>query len=83
MPIFFKAVITRDEAQGRLVSELLDLFNGEAKLVMVHLVKSGQLTLEDLKEVENALRQHSLRAAVTALIRNSGSGLTVFLIELK
>jgi len=43
-------VISRDEAQGRLIAELLAHFGGEANRVMAHLLKSGQLTLEDLEE---------------------------------
>src|SRR6267154_1832657 len=41
----FEASISRGEAQGRLIDELLGLFSGGAKPVMSHLVKSGQLTL--------------------------------------
>jgi hypothetical protein len=42
------------------VGELLAVFGGRAKLVMAHLVESGDLTLDDVKEAEKALR-HSLR----------------------
>src|SRR5579872_7224009 len=48
----FEAVISRHEAQGRLIDELLALLGGRAKLVMSHLVESGELTLEDVKEAE-------------------------------
>lgn len=53
----FEAVISRGDAQRRLVDELLSLFAGRAKMVMAHLVESGELTLEDVKEAEKALRQ--------------------------
>ena len=53
----FEAVISRNDAQRRLVDELLSLFAGRAKLVMAHLVESGELTLEDVKEAEKALRK--------------------------
>ncbi len=53
----FEAVISRNDAQGRLVDELLSLFAGRAKMVMAHLVESGELTLEDVKEAEKALRK--------------------------
>jgi len=53
----FEAVISRNDAQRRLVDELLSLFGGRAKLVMAHLVDSGELTLEDVKEAEKALRK--------------------------
>src|SRR6266436_4120991 len=52
----FEAVISRSDAQRRLVDELLALFGGRAKLLMAHLVESGGLTLDDVKEAEKALR---------------------------
>src|SRR6516162_9440179 len=51
----FEAVISRNDAQRRFVDELLAVFGGRAKLVMAHLVESGELTLEDIKEAEKAL----------------------------
>jgi predicted transcriptional regulator len=55
----FEAVILRKDAQRRLVDELLALFDGRAKLVMAHLVESGELTLKDVMEAENTLRKSS------------------------
>src|SRR6202142_4147848 len=55
----FEAVISRNEAQRRFVDELLAIFAGRAKLVMAHLVESGELSLEDIKEAEKALQKHS------------------------
>jgi BlaI family transcriptional regulator, penicillinase repressor len=56
----FEAAISRHDAQRRFVDELLAVFGGRAKLVMAHLVESGDLTLDDVKEAEKALRD-SLR----------------------
>ena len=54
----FEAVISRKDAQRRLIDELLALFGGgRARLVMAHLVESGELTLDDVKEAEKALRK--------------------------
>ena len=53
----FEASITRDQAQSRLIDELLALFGGRTKPVMAHLVQSGKLTMEDVKEAEQALRK--------------------------
>jgi len=53
----FEAAISRKDAQRRLVDELLALFGGRAQLVMAHLVESGGLTLDDVKEAEKALRK--------------------------
>jgi BlaI family transcriptional regulator, penicillinase repressor len=55
----FGAVITRHAAQGRLIDELLGLFGGRTQPVMAHLVESGRLTLEDVKQAEKALRSLS------------------------
>jgi|SRR5688572_17755698 BlaI family transcriptional regulator, penicillinase repressor len=51
----FEAVISRKTAQGRLIDELLSLFG--SKPVMAHMVKTGHLTLEDVKEAEEELRK--------------------------
>lgn len=51
----FEAAISRKRAQGRLIDELLSLFG--SKPVMAHMVKTGQLTLQDVKEAEEELRK--------------------------
>jgi BlaI family transcriptional regulator, penicillinase repressor len=55
----FEAVLSRNAAQGRLIDELLSLFGGRTQPVMAHLVETGKLTLEDVKEAETALRNLS------------------------
>jgi predicted transcriptional regulator len=55
----FEAVISRQDAQGTLIDGLLALLGGRGKLVMAHLVESGELTMDDVKEAEQALRDHS------------------------
>lgn len=52
----FEATVSRDVAQRRLIDELLALFGGRTQPVMAHLIESGKLTLEDVKEAERALR---------------------------
>ena len=52
----FEAAISRTEAQGRLVDELLSLFGGGSKPVMAHLIRTGKLTLEDIQDAEKTLR---------------------------
>jgi BlaI family transcriptional regulator, penicillinase repressor len=52
----FEALVSRQAAQGRLIDELLSLFGGRTQPVMAHLVESGRLTLEDVKEAEKTLR---------------------------
>ena len=55
----FDAAITRDEAHTRLIDDLLALFDGHAKPVMARLVQSGKLTLEDIREAEDAFKKIS------------------------
>lgn len=52
-----EAAISRDDAHTTLVEELLSLFDGRPKPVMARLVESGKLTLDDIKEAEDALRK--------------------------
>jgi predicted transcriptional regulator len=53
----FEAVVSRNAAQRRLVDDLLALFGGSTQPVMAHLIESGKLTLEDVKEAEKILRK--------------------------
>jgi BlaI family penicillinase repressor len=52
-----EAAISRDEAHTTLVDELLNLFGGRPKPVMARLVETGRLTLDDIKEAEEALKK--------------------------
>jgi predicted transcriptional regulator len=51
----FEAAVTRNSAHRRLINELLDLFGGSARPLMTHLVETGKLSLEDVREVESDL----------------------------
>jgi BlaI family transcriptional regulator, penicillinase repressor len=53
----FEAVVSRNAAQRRLIDDLLGLFGGRTQPIMAHLVESGKLTMEDVKEAQNALRK--------------------------
>ena len=55
----FAASISREAAQRRLIDDLLSLFGGRSQPVMSHLIESGKLSLEDVKEAEKALRRLS------------------------
>jgi BlaI family transcriptional regulator, penicillinase repressor len=57
----FSAVASRQAAQRRLIDDLLVLFGGRTQPVMAHLVDSGKLTLEQVKEAERTLRRLSRR----------------------
>ena len=52
----FEPVLSRGAAQRRLIDELLSLFGGRTQPVMAHLIESGKLTLDDVKEAEKTLR---------------------------
>ena len=54
----FEAAISRDQAQTRLIDDLLGLFGEQVKPVMARLVESGKFTAEDVKGVEQMLREH-------------------------
>jgi BlaI family penicillinase repressor len=53
--LIFEAAMSRDAAQRRLVDELLSLFGGRSRPIMAHLIDSGTLTLEDVREAERTL----------------------------
>ena len=53
----FEAVVSRKAAQHRLIDDLLGFFGGRTQPVMAHLIESGKLTLEDVKEAEKELRR--------------------------
>jgi BlaI family penicillinase repressor len=55
----FAPAISRESAQRRLMDDLLSLFGGRAQPVMTHLIESGKLSLEDVREAERLLRNLS------------------------
>lgn len=55
----FTAAVTRSSAQTTLIDELLSMFGGKSQPVMSHLVRSGKLTLKDIKEAEALLKSLS------------------------
>jgi BlaI family transcriptional regulator, penicillinase repressor len=55
----FAAGVSRGAAQKRLIDELLALLGGSTQPVMAHLIETGKLTLEDVKDAEKLLRELS------------------------
>ena len=53
----FEAAISRNAAQRRLIDDLLSFFGGRGQPVMAHLIESGNLTLDDVKEAEETLKK--------------------------
>lgn len=53
--LIFEAAISREAAQRRLIDELIGLFGGRSRPIMAHLVDSGTLSLDDIREAEQSL----------------------------
>jgi predicted transcriptional regulator len=53
----FASTVSRASAQRRLIDDLLALFGGRTQPVMAHLIESGKLTLDDVREAERALQE--------------------------
>src|SRR5579872_2664606 len=53
--LIFEASVSREAAERRLVDELLSLFGGRSRPIMSHLIGSGTLTLDDVREAEKTL----------------------------
>ena len=53
----FAATVSRASAQRRVIDDLLAFFGGKTQPVMAHLIESGQLTLDDVREAERALQE--------------------------
>jgi BlaI family transcriptional regulator, penicillinase repressor len=51
----FEAAVSRSAAQSRLIDDLLSLFGGQAQPVMSHLIESGKLTIDDVRNAEQEL----------------------------
>jgi predicted transcriptional regulator len=55
----FEPLVSREAAQHRLLDDVLQFFGGRTQPVMAHLIESGKLTLDDVKEAEETLRNLS------------------------
>jgi len=51
----FEAAVSREAAERRLIDDLLGLFGGRTRPIMAHLIESGKLTLDDVREAEKTL----------------------------
>ena len=70
----FEAVVTRKAAHKRLLDELLGVFGGSPRSLMAQLVETGQLTLQDLRDLERAVAK--LEADKKASSKRSGGSRT-------
>jgi BlaI family penicillinase repressor len=62
----FEAIVTRKATHGRLLDELLHIFGGTPRSLMAQLVETGQLTLQDIRELESTLEQLEATRNATA-----------------
>jgi len=53
--LIFEAAVSREAAERRLIDDLLAIFGGRSRPIMAHLIESGALTLEDVREAEQVL----------------------------
>jgi predicted transcriptional regulator len=59
----FEPLVARDVARHRLLDTILGFFGGRAQPMMQQLVEAGKLTLDDVKELEKAIRKRSRQDA--------------------
>jgi predicted transcriptional regulator len=52
----FEAIVDRASVQRRALDDVLRLFGGQAQPMMAHLVESGRLTMDDVREVERLIQ---------------------------
>ena len=57
--LIFEAAVTRQAAERRFIDDLLGLFGGRSRPIMAHLIQSGSLTLDDIREAEQELLKMS------------------------
>lgn len=58
----FEPVLARDITRNRLLDEILSFFGGRPQPMMAQLVEAGKLTLDDVRELEKAIKNHELQS---------------------
>ncbi len=53
----FEAAVSREQASGRLIDDLLSLFGGRTEPVMAHLVETGKFTMDDVQAAEKLIKE--------------------------
>ena len=53
----FEAVVSRTSAQRRMIDDLVARFGGSRLPIVTHLIESGKLTSEELREARSVLRK--------------------------
>jgi BlaI family transcriptional regulator, penicillinase repressor len=52
----FVATVSRAAAERRVLHDLLGFFAGNSQPIMAHLIETGQLTLDDIRDAEQRLK---------------------------
>jgi hypothetical protein len=55
----FEPIVERDIARHRLLDTILSFFGGRAQPMMAQLVEAGKLTLDDVRDLEKAIRKRA------------------------
>src|SRR5690349_13466623 len=59
----FEPLVARDQARHKLLDTILSFFGGRAKPMMQQLAEAGKLTLDDVKDLEKAVRKRAQQDA--------------------
>ena len=57
----FEPMVERELARHRLLDTILGFFGGRAQPMMQQLVEAGKLTLDDVRDLEKAIRKRTLQ----------------------
>src|SRR6187431_296190 len=57
----FEPLVARDLARHRLLDTILSFFGGRPQPMMQQLVEAGKLTLDDVRDLEKAIRKRKLQ----------------------
>jgi predicted transcriptional regulator len=55
----FEPIVERDIARHRLLDTILGFFGGRAQPMMQQLVEAGKLTLDDVRDLEKAIKRRA------------------------
>lgn len=66
----FEPVLARDITRSRLLDEILSFFGGRPQPMMAQLVEAGKLTLEDVRELEKAIKDHELQSKTERITKS-------------
>jgi BlaI family penicillinase repressor len=53
----FEPIVARDVTRHRMLDEILSFFGGRAQPMMAQLAEAGKLTLDDVRELEKAIKK--------------------------